>query len=124
MQSPIISTKRRSSVKRIVLCWVGTIVGITTAVLAWSGLMLGDRLVYAKQKQASGGMTALSGDVRHPAHYVPGEVLVKFRDEASSSRIKSLNVDMGAKELRAVSVNTGVIHQYKLEGALSVDEAV
>jgi subtilisin family serine protease len=97
---------------------------MTTAVVELLGLMPGDRLAYAKQKQASGGMTALSGNVRHPAHYVPGEVLVKFRDEASSPGIKSLNVDMGAKELRAVSVKTGVIHQYKLEGALSVDEAV
>jgi subtilisin family serine protease len=86
--------------------------------------MPGDRLVYAKQKQTSGGMTTLSGDVRRPAHYVPAEVLVKFKDEASSSGIKSLNVDMGAKELRAVSMNAAVIHQYKLEGALSVDEAV
>ena len=109
---------------KIVFCWVGAIVGIITTVVALSGLMSGDRLVYAKQKQTSGGITSLSGDTRHSAHYVPGEVLVKFRDEASSSRIKSLNVDMGAKELRAVSVNAGVIHQYKLEGALSVEEAV
>jgi len=86
--------------------------------------MPGDRLVYAKQKQTSGGMTTLSGDVRRPAGYVPGEALVKFKDEASSSGIKSLNVDMGAKELRAVSVNAAVIHQYKLEGSLSVDEAI
>jgi len=124
MQSPIIDRKRRGSMRRVVLGWVGAIIGITTAVVAWLGLMPGDRLVYAKQKQTSGGMTALSGDMRHPAHYVPGEVLVKFRDEASSSRIKSLTADMGAKELRAVSVNAGVIHQYKLQGALSVDEAV
>ncbi len=124
MQSPIIGTKRRSSMKKIVLCWVGAIVGITTAVIALSGLMPGERLVYAKQKQTAGGMTTLSGDVRRPAHYVPGEVLVKFRDDASSSGIKSLNVDMGAKELRGVSVNDRVIHQYKLEGGLSVEEAV
>ena len=124
MQRPVIGTKRRSSATRIALCWVGAIIGMTTAVVELLGLMPGDRLAYAKQKQASGGMTALSGNVRHPAHYVPGEVLVKFRDEASSPGIKSLNVDMGAKELRAVSVKTGVIHQYKLEGALSVDEAV
>ncbi|MBX3329438.1 MAG: S8 family serine peptidase [Nitrospira sp.] len=109
---------------RIALCWVGAIAGIATAIVAWSGLMPGGRLVYAKEKQSSGGITALLGDVRHPARYVPGEVLVKFRDEASSSRIKSLTADMGAKELRAVSVNAGVIHQYKLQGALSVDEAV
>jgi subtilisin family serine protease len=69
-------------------------------------------------------MTALSRDVRHPAKYVPGEVLVKFRDEAASSGIQSLNAVAGAKELRALSVNAGVIHQYKLEGALSIDEAL
>lgn len=123
MQSPIIGTKHRSSMTRVVLCWGGALLGITTTVVVLSGLMSGDRLVYAKQKQ-TGGMTVLSGDTRHSAHYVPGEVLVKFRDEASSSRIKSMNVDMGAKELSVVSVNAGAIHQYKLEGALSVDEAV
>lgn len=124
MQSPIIGTKRRSSMKKIALCWVGTIVGIATAMVAWSELVSGDRLVYAKQKQTAGGMTTLSGDMRRPAHYVPGEVLVKFRDDASSSGITSLNVDMGAKELRGVSVNARVIHQYKLDGGMSVEEAV
>ncbi len=124
MPSPIIGTRRRSSGIRIVLCWIGAIVGLTTAVVTWSGLMSGDRVVYAKQKQTSGGMTTLSGDVRRSAHYVPGEVLVKFRDEASSAGITSLNVDIGAKELRALSMNAAMVHQYKLDGALSVDEAV
>jgi subtilisin family serine protease len=110
--------------KKIALCWVGTIVGIATAVVAWSELVSGDRLVYAKQKQTAGGMTTLSGDVRRPAHYVPGEVLVKFRDDASSLGITSLNVDVGAKELSGVSVNARVIHQYKLDGDVSVEEAV
>ncbi|OQW35225.1 MAG: hypothetical protein A4E19_16775 [Nitrospira sp. SG-bin1] len=109
---------------KIALCWVGAFAGIATAAVTWTGLMSGDRLVYAKQKQAAGGMTALSGDVRRPARYVPGEVLVKFRDEASTSKIASLNVDMGAKELTALSANAGVVHQYKLDGALSVEEAV
>jgi subtilisin family serine protease len=124
MQSPIIGMKRRSSGMKIVLCWFGAVLGITTAVVVSSGLMPGDRFVYAKQKQTSGGMTALLGDVRRSAHYVPGEVLVKFRDEASSSGIKSLNANIGAKELRALSVNAAMVHQYKLEGAMSVDEAV
>ncbi len=124
MQSPIIGTKRKNSVMRIAPCLGGTILGIAAVVVALSGLMLGDRLVHAEQKQASGGMTALSQDARHPARYVPGEVLVKFRDEASSSGIQSLNMVAGATEIRVLSVNARMIHQYKLEGALSVDEAV
>ena len=122
MQSPIIGTKRRSSVTNMVLCLGMTVLGISMVALPW--LLLGDRLVHAEQAQVSGGMTALSRDARHPARYVPGEVIVKFRDEASSSGIQSPNLVAGAKELRALSVNAGVIHQYKLEGALSVDEAV
>ena len=124
MQSPIIDTKRRSSMKTIALCWVGAIVCIATTVVAWSELMSGDRVAYAKQKQTAGGMTALSGDVHRPARYVPGEILVKFRGEASSSGIQSLNLTAGAKELSALSVNAAVVHQYKLDGALSVEEAV
>lgn len=124
MQSPITGTKRKSSMTRIALCWIGAIVSVTTGVVTLSGLIPGDRLVYAKQKQASDSKTALAGVARGPAHYVPGEVLVKFRDEASLLGVASLNVNMGVKELRAVAVQTGVIHQYKLDGALSVDEAV
>ena len=124
MPSRISGTKRRNSTMKVMLYLVGAAVGITTVVVAWLGLMPGDRLVFAKEKQPSGEIPALSGEVPHSARYVSGEVLVKFKDEASSSRIKSLTADMGAKELRAVSVNAGVIHQYKLEDALSVDEAV
>lgn len=109
---------------RIALCWVVGIIGVSALVVSLPELMPGERLVYAKQKQTSNGMIASSGHAGRPARYVPGEVLVKFRDEASSSGITSLNRDMGAKELRAVSAHTGVIHQYKLDGALSVDEAV
>jgi subtilisin family serine protease len=109
---------------RIALCSSGTILGIAIVVVAWSGIMLGDRLVHAEQKQTSGGMTTLSRDARHPTKYVPGEVLVKFRDEASSSGIQSLNVVAGAKEIKVLSVNARMIHQYKLESALSVEEAV
>ncbi|MBS0184295.1 MAG: S8 family serine peptidase [Nitrospira sp.] len=124
MQSPILGTKRRSSMMNMVLCWVGAIFGITAAVVALSELLPGNPLAYAKQKQTAAGMTALSGDARHPAHYVPGEVLVKFRDEASSAAIRSLNASVGAQETRALSKTGRVIHQYKVEGALSVDEAV
>ena len=124
MQSPIIGTKHRSSVVRIVLWWSGTILGLTTFGVALSGLMPGDRLVHAKQKQTASAMTALSPDAPHPSKYVPGEVLVKFKDEAASLGIKSINVDGDAHEIKAFPVNGRVIHQYKLDGALSVDEAV
>ncbi|MGE3977250.1 MAG: S8 family serine peptidase [Nitrospira sp.] len=124
MQSPIIDTTHRSSVMRMALCSGGTILGMATVLVALSGLMSGDHVVHAEQKQAARGMTALSGDVRRSAHYVPGEVLVKFRDEASSSGIQSLNMVAGAKEIRVLSVNARMIHQYKLEDTLSVDEAV
>ncbi|MGC4098411.1 MAG: S8 family serine peptidase [Nitrospira sp.] len=106
------------------LCWAGSILGIATVVTTLSGLMLDDRVAHAKQKPASGGMTALSRDARHPARYVQGEVLVKFRDEVSSVGILSLNAAVGAKEARKLSVNAGGIHRYKLDGAMSVEDAV
>ena len=124
MQSPIIGTKCRSSVMRMVLCYGWAGLGIATVGVTLSGLMSGDHTVHAEQKQASRGMTASSQNARHPARYVPGEVLVKFRDEASSSGIQSLNLVAGAKEIRVLSANAGMIHQYKLEDTLSVDEAV
>jgi len=102
----------------------GIILGLATVGVALSGLMPGGRLAHAEQKQASGGMAALSGEVRHPAQYVPGEVLVKFRDDASSSAITSLNASVSTQELSLLSVTGKPIHRYKLKGVLSVDDAV
>ena len=102
----------------------GAILGIATFGVALSGLMPEARLVHAEQKQASSGMTLLSGEARHPAQYVPGEVLVKFRDDTSSSAIASLNASVSTHELSALSVTGKTIHRYKLAGALSVNDAV
>ncbi|MEX5282635.1 S8 family serine peptidase [Nitrospira tepida] len=98
--------------------------GLASILALLFGLILGGEVIQAGQKKPLDGMTALSGEAHQPAKFVPGEVLVKFRDEASSSAIKSLNMDVGAQEVSVLSVNAGVIHQYKLEGALSVEEAV
>ncbi|MDH4082639.1 MAG: S8 family serine peptidase [Nitrospira sp.] len=124
MQSPIIDMRRRSSVLRIACRLGGSIWEIATIAVALSGLTLGDPLVHAEQKQAHRGMTALSQETIHPAHYVPGEVLVKFKDEVSRSGISSLSLDLGAKEVKTLSLDATVIHQYKLDGTLSVNEAV
>lgn len=124
MQNPIISTNRRSSAMRIARYFGGTLLGIAAAGVALSGLMPGSRVVHAEQKQASGRMAALSGESRHLAQYVPGEVLVKFRDDASSSAITSLNASVSTQELRTLSVTGRTIHQYKLKNVLSVDDAV
>ncbi len=101
-----------------------TILQMATIVVTLSGLLQGDHVVHAEHKHTSGKMTASSRDVRHSTPYVPREILVKFRDEVSPSGMLSLHVDMGAKEMRALPTNAGVIHQYKLDGTLSVDEAV
>ncbi len=123
MQNPIINMRYRSSVMGNAGRFGGSIFKMVTVAAALSWLIL-DPLAHAEQKQAHHEMTALSQNVGHPAHYVPGEVLVKFKDEASRSGIASLSANMGAKEVGAMSVNATVIHQYKLDGALSVDEAV
>ncbi len=124
MQSLIISTKCRSRVKRITLYLGAPILSVTTIVAALPEFMLKDHLVYAEQKQVSSRMAARAQDARHLSKYVPGEVLVKFKDEASSLGMTSLDVDGNARETKAFSVNGRVIHQYKLDGTMSVDEAI
>ncbi|MDH4154267.1 MAG: S8 family serine peptidase, partial [Nitrospira sp.] len=47
-----------------------------------------------------------------------------FKDEASSLGIQSLNATGDTHEIKAFSVNGKVIHQYKLNGTMSVDETV
>ena len=124
MQNPIIDMRYRSSVMRNAGRFGGSMFKIATVAAALSGLLLEDSLAHAEQKQAHRGMTAPTQKAGHPAYYIPGEVLVKFKDEASRSAIASLSADMGAKEVRTMSVNATVIHRYKLDGTLSVDEAV
>lgn len=124
MQSPIISMKCKSRIKRIRIYLAGSILIGATIVAALPGFMLKDHLVYAEQKQVSSRMAALAQDARHLGKYVPREVLVKFKDEASSLGMKSLDVDGNTHEIKAFSVNGRVIHQYKLDGTMSVDEAV
>ena len=124
MQSQTIGTKQKSSILPIALWWCGTILGLTTFGVALSALLPGDSLLYAQQKQRASGMTSLSSDLHHPNRYVPGEILVKFKDAASSLGIKSIDVDGEHHEIKAFSVNGRAMHQYKLDGTLSVDEAV
>lgn len=124
MRSPIIGTKRSSRNQRNVTRYGWSVLCAAGLAAVFSVLIVRGHVVHAEQKHPLGGMTTLSGEVRQPAQFVPGEVLVKFRDEASSSTIKSLNMDVGAQEIKVLSVNAGGIHQYKLEGAVSVEEAV
>lgn len=124
MQSPTIGTKRRSNILTVALWWSGTILGLTALGFALSGVMPGDRLVYAKPKQTASGTTSLSQEARQPNKYIPGEVLVKFKDDASSLGINSIHADGNLQEIKAFSVNSKVVHHYKLDGTLSVEEAV
>ncbi len=71
MRSPIIDMRRRSSVMRMAFHLGGGIFGIATVAAALSGLILEDRLVYAEAEADTGGMTVLSGDVRHPPPVCP-----------------------------------------------------
>nr|WP_086426632.1 S8 family serine peptidase [Nitrospira cf. moscoviensis SBR1015] len=124
MRSPTTGMKRRSSAIRIAAWWSGTLLGLALFGFVLSGLMPGDHSVYAKQKGTAGGMTPLPSDLRRPSRYIPGEVLVKFKGEASPLGINSVTDDGGTQEIKAFSVRGSVIHQYKLDGTLSVDEAV
>ncbi len=67
--------------------------------------------------------TALSNgqQPKSPA-YVPGEILVKFRAEASVNTIRSLHSDLGAAEIRSLPMSD--VHQMKIPPAMTVEQAV
>jgi len=78
----------------------------------------------ADTKRQSGAFTRLSGSESQPAQYVPGELIVKFRDAASAATIAAAHNAAGGRTLKTFSAGTNRLHHLKLNPGVVVEDAV
>jgi subtilisin family serine protease len=78
----------------------------------------------ADTKRQSGAFTRLSGSESQPAQYVPGELIVKFRDAASAATIAAAHSAAGSRTLKTFSAGTSRLLHLKLNPGIVVEDAV
>ncbi|MBI3806191.1 MAG: S8 family serine peptidase [Nitrospirae bacterium] len=78
----------------------------------------------ADTKRPSGAFTRLSGSESQPAQYVPGELIVKFRDAASAATIAAAHSAAGGRAHKTFAAGTSRLHHLKLNPEVVVEDAV
>ncbi len=78
----------------------------------------------ADTKRESGAFKQLSGSESQPAKYVPGELIVKFRDAASAATIAAAHSAAGGHTVKTFSAGTSRLHHLKLNPGVAVEDAV
>jgi subtilisin family serine protease/uncharacterized protein (DUF2141 family) len=78
----------------------------------------------ADTKRPNGAFTRLSGSESQPAQYVPGELIVKFRDAASAATIAAVHSAAGGRTHKIFSAGTSRLHHLKLNPGVVVEDAV
>lgn len=78
----------------------------------------------ADSKRPNKGHRNVSGSGSPSAEYVPGELIVKFRDEASATTVAAANSLAGGHALKIFSIGTHRVHHLKLNPAVLVEDAV
>ena len=75
-------------------------------------------------KRPSGAFTRLSGSELQPAQYVPGELIVKFRDAASGATIAGAHSAAGGRTHKSFLAGHNRLHHLKLNPGVVVEDAV
>lgn len=75
-------------------------------------------------KRQSGAFKLLSGSESQPAQYVPGELIVKFRDAASAATVAAAHSAAGGRTIKTFSAGTSRLHHLKLNPGVVVEDAV
>jgi len=75
-------------------------------------------------KRPSGAFTRLSGSESQPAQYVPGELIVKFRDAASAATIAAAHNAAGGRTHKTFAAGHSRLHHLKLNPGVVVEDAV
>jgi subtilisin family serine protease len=78
----------------------------------------------ADTKRPSGAFTRLSGSESQPAQYVPGELIVKFRDAASAATIAAAHNTAGGRTHKTFAAGHSRLHHLKLNPGVVVEDAV
>jgi len=91
---------------------------ITSICLAWTSAKTADT------KRQSGAFTLLSGSESQPAKYVPGELIVKFKDAASAATIAAAHSTAEGHAVKTFSAGHSRFHHLKLNPGIAVEDAV
>jgi subtilisin family serine protease len=78
----------------------------------------------ADTKRPSGAFTRFSGSKSQPAQYVPGELIVKFRDAASTATIAAAHSAAGGRTHKTFAAGHNRLHHLKLNPRVVVEDAV
>ena len=78
----------------------------------------------ADTKRQSGAFKLLSGSDSQPAKYMPGELIVKFRDAASAATIAAAHSAAGGRTIKTFSDGHSRLHHLKLNPGVVVEDAV
>lgn len=99
--------------------WLGSF-----AVIAASSLVLWNDARTADTKRPNKGLNTISDNRVELAEYVPGEVLVKFRDEASNATVAAANTAAGGETITSFMAGPSKIHHLKLGKGVNVEDAL
>ena len=91
---------------------------VSSICLVWTNARTADT------KRPSGAFTRLSGSESQPAQYVPGELIVKFRDVASAATIAAAHSAAGGHTIKTFSAGISRLHHLKLNPGVVVEDAV
>jgi subtilisin family serine protease len=103
-------------------CWMKVLavalVVVSSICLDWTSAKTADT------KRPTGVFTRLSGSESQPAKYVSGELIVKFRGEASAATIASAHRGAGGSAIKTFSSGDSTLHQLKLNPGVAVEDAL
>jgi len=91
---------------------------VSSICVAWTSARTADT------KRPSGAFTRFSGSESQPAQYVPGELIVKFRDAASAATIAAAHSAAGGRTHKSFVAGHNRFHHLKLNPGVVVEDAV
>ena len=74
--------------------------------------------------QENRGFNRVTGSSVEPAQYVPGEVIVKFRDSASQATIEAAHAQTGGQTIKSFAVGAAMLHHLQLSKGVNVEDAL
>jgi len=99
-------------------------VGVVSLVVLAGSLLLWNDARTADTKRPNKGLNTISDNMVELAEYVPGEVLVKFRDGASNATVAAAHTAAGGETIKSFMAGANKIHHLKLGKDVNVEDAL
>ena len=99
-------------------------VGVVSLVVLAGSLLLWNDARTADTNRPNKGLNTIANNTVELAEYVPGEVLVKFRDGASNATVAAAHTAAGGETIKSFMAGTNKIHHLKLGKDINVEDAL